>query len=67
MADLADIANERAEFYLDLALQKMALRPVGPGTQFCYDCGDPIPLDRQAAAPGCNACIDCQELRERRR
>ncbi|WP_175649933.1 TraR/DksA C4-type zinc finger protein [Pseudomonas sp. Marseille-P9899] len=67
MADLADIANDRSEFHLCLALQQLAQRPVRPSAQFCDDCGAPIPLDRQAAAPGCDACIDCQQLRERRR
>jgi len=67
MADWADIASDRTEFHLGLTLQQRALRPVRPSAQFCDDCGDPIPLDRQVAAPGCDACIDCQQLRERRR
>ncbi|MFW3895925.1 TraR/DksA C4-type zinc finger protein [Pseudomonas putida] len=67
MADLVDIANERTEFHLELVLQRVTMRPVKPSAQFCEDCGDPIPLARQVAAPGCEACLDCQDLRERRR
>ncbi len=65
MADLADIANDRTEFLLGLALQQLVSKPTKPSAQFCEDCGDPIPLERQEAAPGCDACFDCQGLRER--
>ncbi len=67
MADLADIANDRSEFLLGLTLKQLLSKPAKPSAQFCEDCGDPIPLKRQEMAPGCDACVDCQTLRERRR
>lgn len=33
---------------------------VGPSKGVCKDCGDPIPLARQKAAPGVQRCILCQ-------
>lgn len=30
----------------------------------CDDCGEPIPEERQKAAPGCIRCIDCQTRHE---
>ncbi len=67
MADWAEVASDLTEFYLRLAHRRLAPRPVRASAQFCDDCGDPIPLDRQIAAAGCDTCIDCQQLRERRR
>lgn len=67
MADMVDIANDRAEFLLGLTLQQLASKAAKASAQFCEDCGDPIPLKRQEAAPGCDACFECQGLRERRR
>jgi len=34
----------------------------GDGT--CCDCGDPIPMERQQAMPGCRRCIACQTIYE---
>lgn len=67
MADAVDIANDRAEYFLQLSLQRLARLPVKPSAQICEDCDEPIPLARQLSVSGCETCIDCQELRERRR
>lgn len=67
VADPLDRAAEHSELFLQAALQRHANRPVKASAQFCEDCDDPIPLARQKAAPGCDTCIDCQDLRERRR
>lgn len=32
----------------------------------CIDCGEEIPLERQQHVPGCQRCIFCQNLWERR-
>ncbi|WP_265326132.1 TraR/DksA family transcriptional regulator, partial [Escherichia coli] len=34
---------------------------------FCNDCGNVIPAQRLAALPDVVTCIDCQQMRERRR
>ncbi|EFU2698890.1 TraR/DksA C4-type zinc finger protein [Escherichia sp. MOD1-EC6162] len=34
---------------------------------FCNDCGNAIPAQRLAALPDVVTCIDCQQMRERRR
>ncbi|CAD6551109.1 TraR/DksA C4-type zinc finger protein [Escherichia coli] len=34
---------------------------------FCNDCGNIIPAQRLAALPDVVTCIDCQQMRERRR
>lgn len=35
-------------------------------SQFCIDCGEPIPVERQRAISGCRLCIDCQQEKEKR-
>lgn len=67
IADPLDQAAEQSERFLQAALQRHASRPTKPSAEFCEDCDEPIPPLRQAAAPGCDACFDCQGLRERRR
>lgn len=67
MADAVDFANDRAEYFLQLSLQRLARLPAKPSAQICEDCDEPIPLARQLSVSGCETCIDCQELRERRR
>lgn len=67
MADAVDFANDHAEYFLQLSLQRLATLPGKPSAQFCEDCDEPIPLARQQSAAGCETCFDCQELRERRR
>ncbi|MDP3848608.1 MAG: TraR/DksA C4-type zinc finger protein [Pseudomonas sp.] len=32
----------------------------------CGECGEGIPEKRRLAIPGCQLCVDCQQLRERR-
>lgn len=67
MADAVDFANDRAEYFLQLSLQRLARLPVKPSAQICVDCDEPIPVARQLSVAGCETCVDCQELRERRR
>lgn len=67
VADSLDRAAEQTEYFLQTALQRHLNRPVKPSAQFCEDCGEAIPLRRQQLVQGCETCIDCQELRERRK
>ena len=46
---------------------RLARLPDGPSAVACVDCDEPIPLARQQSVAGCETCIDCQGLRERRR
>jgi phage/conjugal plasmid C-4 type zinc finger TraR family protein len=66
MVDNVDIANDQAEYLLQVALDRRQ-RPSHVSAQFCEDCGEPIPLLRQQASQGCATCVDCQGLREMRR
>lgn len=67
MADAVDFANDHAEYFLQLSLQRLARLPEKPSAQFCEDCDEAIPLARQQSVAGCETCIDCQSIRERRR
>ncbi|WP_095065333.1 TraR/DksA C4-type zinc finger protein [Pseudomonas sp. Irchel s3f19] len=67
MADVVDVANDQADYHLQVSLQRR-LRPVTkPSAQFCEDCDEPIPVKRQQLVAGCETCTSCQQLRERRR
>lgn len=67
MADDADMANDEADYLLQLALGRRTHLSQRPSAQFCSDCDEAIPLPRQLAVSGCETCISCQDLRERRR
>lgn len=67
MADIADLANEQADYFLQMSLQRQQRVVSKPSAQFCDDCDVPIPLLRQQSVAGCETCVSCQELRERRR
>ncbi|MCG8292264.1 TraR/DksA C4-type zinc finger protein [Pseudomonas entomophila] len=67
MADAVDFANDEAEYFLQLSLQRLARLPDKPSAEICVDCDEPIPAARQLSVVGCETCVDCQDLRERRR
>jgi phage/conjugal plasmid C-4 type zinc finger TraR family protein len=67
MADVIDVANDQAQYLLDVALQQRVKLPVRASAKYCYDCGDDIPLLRQQKVVGCQTCVGCQQLRERRK
>lgn len=68
MADDIDRANDQAEYLLQVALEQRQ-RPVTgvASAEICVDCDEPIPLLRQQTIVGCQTCVSCQGLRERRR
>ena len=68
MADDIDRANDQAQYLLEVALHRNRHIPKSNvSAQFCDDCAAPIPLLRQQTIQGCETCVHCQELRERRR
>lgn len=68
MADDIDIANDLAERLRQAALARHQPLETGAlSAEFCEDCDGPIPPLRRQAAPGCQTCVPCKELRERRR
>ncbi|WP_325985573.1 TraR/DksA C4-type zinc finger protein [Pseudomonas protegens] len=68
MADVIDIANDQADYFLQVALDRCQRQTTtAASAEFCEDCDEPIPLLRQQMVRGCQTCVSCQELRERRR
>ncbi|WP_414159871.1 TraR/DksA C4-type zinc finger protein [Pseudomonas sp. BNK-45] len=68
MADVIDLANDQADYFLQVALDRRQRQTTtAASAEFCEDCDDPIPLLRQQMVPGCQTCVSCQELREARR
>ncbi|RWU18092.1 transcriptional regulator [Pseudomonas alkylphenolica] len=67
MADEIDRANEQAEYFLQMSLRRQLRVVAKPSALICDDCDEPIPLARQQSVAGCETCVSCQELRERRR
>jgi phage/conjugal plasmid C-4 type zinc finger TraR family protein len=68
MADVIDTANDHAAYLLQVSIAQHQRRTAGHATsaEFCEACGVDIPEARRAAVLGCQTCIDCQQLRERR-
>ncbi|MEG7202706.1 TraR/DksA C4-type zinc finger protein [Pseudomonas aeruginosa] len=69
MADLLELAAEREENFRQ-GLLEARKRPAPAHTisaTECEDCGGKIPAARRQAVPGCECCIECQQLREGRR
>lgn len=67
MTDIIDIANDQAEYFLQVALDRRQRPTSAVSVQVCEDCDEPIPLLRQQTIQGCATCVSCQGLRERRR
>ena len=68
MSDVIDVANDHADYLLQVSIAQHQRRTAGQATsaEFCEACGDDIPQARRVAVPGCQLCIYCQQLRERR-
>lgn len=68
MVDTVDTANDQADYLLQVALERRQRPATGVASaKFYMDCDDPIPLLRQQTIEGCQTCVSCQGLRERRR
>lgn len=68
MADIADIANDRAQQMLDIALAARKPAEGGASAEECEDCGGEIPPARRLALAGrgCLRCVECQTFHEGR-
>jgi len=67
MADVIDVANDHADYLLQMALERRQRGPSNSvSAEECEVCDEPIPEPRRLAIPGCVTCIICQAIRERR-
>lgn len=57
---LASIINE------DAVARVRARIPTGPSLTHCIECEEEIPELRQKLVPGCQHCIDCKTILERK-
>ena len=67
--DAVDHAQVAQELSLGLALnavQKENASRSSVSAIECEQCGNPIPEKRRMALQGCNTCIHCQQVLERR-
>lgn len=65
-----EVQFEQAQRLQDERLQHAIANRVqyqGESAEDCASCGEVIPLARRLAVPGCQCCVDCQSVRERRR
>ena len=60
MADIIDLANDRAEEILSDILRDREYNRVTRSNDFCVDCDVEIPAARRAFSPFVIRCIDCQ-------
>ena len=68
MADVIDTANDQADYFLQVALDRRPRPAKGVASaEYCADCDESIPALRQQTIEGCQTCVSCQVLRERRR
>jgi len=67
--DQFDRATQLEEQQREIALAQVLARTQGAGESalHCIDCGVDIPEARRQAVPGCQRCVDCQSVFERRR
>jgi len=66
--DQFDRATQLEERQRAFALAQVLQRARGAGESalHCMDCGVDIPEARRRAVPGCQRCVHCQEVFERR-
>ena len=68
MTDVIDMANDQADYLLQVALDRRQRAAVSAVSALdCEDCDGPIPEPRRLAILGCATCVECQALRERRK
>jgi RNA polymerase-binding transcription factor DksA len=66
MADEIDLANDLIDSEVSRALRRMRKsKEEAIGTEFCVECGEGIPKERQEL--GFKLCVPCAEESERRR
>ena len=73
MTDLFDEAQAIEQQMRDIALREQARRAGLAGKTMsdsateCMDCDTPIPEARRWAVPGCQRCVECASLHERKK
>jgi phage/conjugal plasmid C-4 type zinc finger TraR family protein len=66
MRDNIDKANDLAQRELESILKNRKPRFIGESATHCQDCGEPIPEKRRQLLAGCQLCVDCQSLIEKK-
>lgn len=65
MADVVDIANDRAQADLDAAIAACISEPSNEESAvWCEECDAEIPEKRRELIRGCRYCVQCQSLIE---
>lgn len=67
MRDTIDQANDLAQREIDNILAKRQTVFIGKSAINCLECGEPIPEKRRKLLAGCKLCVDCQQIREKRK
>lgn len=69
MTDVFDRASdlELAQREASIAAVRECAHSDAESAEYCDDCGGEIPMGRRLAVPGCQRCVHCQSLWERRR
>lgn len=69
MTDVFDRASDLEQAARQAAWEDhrrmMEKKAAAPSAERCRVCGKTIPLARREAAPGCKACVPCQEHLDR--
>lgn len=66
MRDSVDKANELVQRELDSILAQRQTAFTGKSEINCLECGEQIPEKRRQLLKGCQLCVDCQEIKEKR-
>jgi phage/conjugal plasmid C-4 type zinc finger TraR family protein len=48
-----------------VAAARARLQAEGEGSEYCIECGEPIPEARRRALPGARTCVACQSVRDK--
>lgn len=67
MADVIDMANERAQLELDAAIAALTGGiSTAESALYCEECDEQIPEKRRELIRGCTHCVQCQGINEQR-
>jgi phage/conjugal plasmid C-4 type zinc finger TraR family protein len=66
-ADVLDLAQAHTERETQIRIAAIQRRAdSGYGSEYCIDCGEPIPAIRRQHIPNAKRCAACQDQEERR-
>lgn len=67
-ADVLDLAQAHTEREIQMRIAAiLGCTNSGYGSEFCVDCGEPIPEIRRQHVPNAKRCAGCQEAEEHSR